>query len=435
MVAEAVRYTADVVLEVRSGEVITHHDAAIEVTNGRVSAVGRPDDLGPAPATVTHLGGMVMPGLVNVHCHAPMTLFRSAGDGLPLDRWLSEAIWPREGAMTPDDVHAGMLLGSTEMLLAGVTTSMEMYLHDEAIVEAVRTTGARLVSTPGILRVIHGADLSGRLDYIRELHQRHHDPEQRISIGFGPHSVYELDEDLLRTITAAAADLDAVFHIHLEETQEERARVLERDGRSATQVLDDVGALERTFVGAHGVWLDADDRRLLGQAGANIAHCPNSNLKLGSGFADVRAMLDNGINVAVATDGPASADSLDLWRGIGLAAGIARAVRLDPGALGASDVLLMATASGGRAIGQPDVGTLTIGSRADFCRIDLDQPVFEPSLDDHELLTHLAFTNHGGYVSDVWVDGEPVVVDHAPVNVDLDAVMADVSRRARTGAN
>lgn len=404
------------------------------MTDGRITAIGPVDSLGELdPHSVKRVGGLLMPGLVNVHCHAPMAMFRSAGDGLPLDRWLSEAIWPREGVMTPDDVHAGMLLGSTEMLLAGVTTSMEMYLHDEAIVEAVRTTGGRLVSTPGILRVIHGADLSGRIDYINDLHQRHHDPDQRISIGFGPHSVYELDEELLRTIAAATADLDAVFHIHLEETREERALVLERDGRSATQVLADVGALDGTFVGAHGVWLDADDRRLLGDAGASIAHCPNSNLKLGSGFADVRAMIDDGVNVAVATDGPASADSLDLWRGVGLAAGIARAVRLDPGALGATDVLLMATARGGQAIAQPDVGTLTIGSRADFLRIDLDQPVFEPALDDHELLTHLAFTNHGGYVSDVWVDGNPVVVDHAPVNVDLGEVIADVSRRAAAG--
>ncbi|MEZ5230340.1 MAG: amidohydrolase family protein [Acidimicrobiales bacterium] len=105
------------------------------------------------------LGGLVMPGLVNAHCHAAMTLFRSAGDGLPLDRWLSEAIWPREAKMTPDDVHAGMVLGSLEMLLAGVTTSMEMYLHDEAIIEAVRRTGGRLVSSPGIIRALHGADL------------------------------------------------------------------------------------------------------------------------------------------------------------------------------------------------------------------------------------------------------------------------------------
>ncbi len=429
MTSGTIRYTADLVVEVSATEVTTHRNGSIDVADGRIVAVG------PTPPVddgveVVHLGGLLMPGLVNVHSHAPMTLFRSAGDGLPLDRWLTEAIWPREGVMTPDDVGAGMLLGSAEMLMAGVTTSMEMYLHDAPMIEAVRTTGGRMVVTPGIIAALHGDDLPGRLAEIEALHASDHRPDERISVGFGPHSVYDLEVDLLRRVVESAAELDAVFHIHLDETETERAKIFERDGRSATQVLSDVGALERCFVGAHGVWLDEHDRALLGQAGASIAHCPNSNLKLGSGFADVRALLDAGINVAVATDGPASADSLDLWRGVGLAVGIARALRRDPEALGVHEAILMATAAGGRAIGQPDVGTLEVGSRADFIRIDTDQPVFSPSLDDLELLTHLVFTNHGGYVSDVWVDGEQVVADHAPVRIDLDEIVADVSRRA-----
>ncbi len=429
MASGTIRYTADLVVEVSATEVTTHQYGSIDVADGRIVAVG-PTPPGGDGVEVVPLGGLVMPGLVNVHSHAPMTLFRSAGDGLPLDRWLTEAIWPREGVMTSDDVGAGMLLGSSEMLMAGVTTSMEMYLHDAPMIEAVRTTGGRMVITPGIIAALHGDDLPGRLAEIQALHASDHRPDERISVGFGPHSVYDLEVDLLRRVVEAAAELDAVFHIHLDETETERAKIFERDGRSATQVLADVGALERCFVGAHGVWLDEHDRGLLGQAGASIAHCPNSNLKLGCGFADVRALLDAGINVAVATDGPASADSLDLWRGVGLAVGIARALRRDPEALGVHDAILMATAAGGRAIGQPDVGTLEVGSRADFIRIDTDQPVFSPSIDDLELLTHLVFTNHGGYVSDVWVDGEQVVADHAPVRIDLAEVVADVSRRA-----
>ncbi|MEZ5230339.1 MAG: amidohydrolase family protein [Acidimicrobiales bacterium] len=269
---------------------------------------------------------------------------------------------------------------------------------------------------------------------MRELHARHHRPDERISVGFGPHSVYDLDADLLRLIVGAAAELDAVVHIHLEETTEERQVVLDRDGRSATQVLADVGALDGQLVAAHGVWLDDHDRRLLGEAGASLAHCPNSNLKLGAGIADIRAMADAGINVTIATDGPASGDSLDLWRGVSLATGLARGMRHDPQALGVDDVLLMATANGGRAIGQPDVGTLTVGSRADFIRIDIDQPTFTPSLDEHELLTHLVFANRGGNVTDVWVDGEQVVADRRPVRVDLDEAMREVVQRSSSGS-
>lgn len=427
------RYRADVVLEVTAHGVATHRNGAMDVADGRVVAIGTDAVLGPvAPGTpVSHLGGLVMPGLVNVHCHAPMVIFRSAGDGLPLDRWLREAIWPREGAMTRDDVRAGMLLGSAEMLTSGVTTSMEMYLHDDAIFEAVAVTGARLVSTPGIISALHGNDLAGRIDEIIELHRQFHRPDGRTTVGFGPHSTYDLGADMMRVVGDAARSLDAVFHIHLEETREERQLVLERDGVTATRLLAESGALDNRVIAAHGVWLDDHDRTLLAQAGASVAHCPSSNLKLGSGFADVRALLDVGVNVAVATDGAASADSLDLWHGIRIAPGIARALRNDAAALSVETALLMATANAGRAIGRPDVGTLTAGSRADFIRIDLDRPVFRPALDDHELLAHLVFNGTGRDVTDVWIDGEPVVVDGRCVGVDIDVLAADVDRRAR----
>ncbi len=432
MDAGLIRYSADLVVEVTADAVLTHPGGTVDVSGGRIVAIG------PAPSDddghqVVALGGLVMPGLVNAHSHAAMTLLRSAGDGLPLDRWLSEAIWPREAKLTPDDVRAGMVLGSLEMLLAGVTTSVEMYLHDEAIIDAVQQTGGRLVSTPGVIRVLHGNDMTGRLEEIRDLHARYHRPDQRISVGFGPHSTYDLDAPLVRLVVEAASELDTVLHIHLEETEEERELVLARDGVSATQLLADAGALECCFVGAHGVWLDDHDRRVLGSAGASLAHCPNSNLKLGSGFADVRAMIDAGVNVAIGTDGPGSADSLDLWRGVSLAAGLARGLRHDPQALSVHETLLMATARGGQAIGQPDVGTLTVGSRADFIRIDIDQSVFTPALDDLELLTHLVFANQGGFVTDVWVDGEQVVAHRQPLRADLGEAMRDVAQRSSSG--
>ncbi len=436
---EHARYVADAVVEIAGpggdavAAVTVHRPGAIDVVGGRITGIGAPSELPPAgPDVAVHtIGGLLLPGLVNAHSHGPMVIFRSAGDGLPLDRWLTEAIWPREGRMNGDDVFAGMLLGSAEMLLAGVTTSVEMYLHDEAIFRAVAQTGARLVSTPGVVMALHGDDIDGRLAEIGELHARFHRPDERVSVGFGPHSVYDLSADTLAEVAAAARDLDTVLHIHLEETRAERDLVIEREGRTATRFMADLGILDQRVLGAHGIWLDDTDRRLLADAGASIAHCPSSNLKLGSGFADVRALLDAGVNVTVATDGAASADSLDLWHGVRLAPGLARALRLDAQALSVEQTLLMATTNGGRAIGQPDVGTLTVGSRADFCRIDLDQPMLSPALDDHELLTHVVFNTVSAFVTDVWVDGRPVVIDREVVGIDLEAATADVARRAR----
>lgn len=431
---DTTRYLADVVLEMTdTGELTLHHAGGVDVAEGRVIAVGAADDLGPPPegTEIMDLGGLLMPGLVNTHCHAPMVLFRSAGDGYPLDRWLREVVWPREGHLNADDVRVAMLAGSAEMLLAGVTTSVEMYLFDEAIFDAVAVTGARLVSTPGVISAIHGADLDARLAQIAQFHAQYHRPDSRVSVGIGPHSCYDLSAAMLAEVGAMAADLDTLVHIHLEETEAERDLVRHREAKSATQLLYDQGVLANRLIAGHGVWLDAGDRRILAEAGASVAHCPSSNLKLGSGFADVRTLLDAGVNVAVATDGAASADSLDLWNGIRLAPGLARALHTDPMALSVADTLRMATVNGGRAIGRPDVGTLAPGSRADFIRIDIDGPLFAPATDDHELLTHLVFNNSARHVTDVWVDGEAVVRDGRCAHVDLEQLSHDLGRRAR----
>ena len=170
-----------------------------------------------------------MPGLVNTHAHTPMTLMRSVGDGLPLRAWLTDAVWPREGIMSPDDACAGMLLGSVEMLLAGVTTSCEMYVYEEELVRAVQQTGARLVITPGVLSVLHASTFgtgTDRAEAIGEFAGIYHDPVSRITVGVGPHSTYDLDPGLIGELAALAWALDTFVHIHLEETEVERQEVV-----------------------------------------------------------------------------------------------------------------------------------------------------------------------------------------------------------------
>ncbi len=408
----------------RPGVVDIDHRGRIAYAGSATTAPGR-----AAGWSTERVGGLLMPGLVNAHAHSPMTLVRSVGDGLPLDRWLSEAIWPREGRMTADDVWWGMALGSLEMLRAGVTTSCEMYLWDTAMIDAVARTGARMVITPGILGFLHGADFPGRVAEIVDLHARHHDPDGLVTVGFGPHSPYDLPPELVRDVAEEARRLDTFVHIHLEETQAERQQVMESHGTSATQLLARHGVFDGPVLAAHGVWLDESDRRVLGDAGASVAHCPQSNLKLGSGMAQIVALRHAGVRVVLGTDGPASNDNLDLWDELQLAPMLARGLALDPSVLGASEALAMATADAGAAIGRPDVGSLRPGCWADIVRLDLDHPAFVPAVDAADLVSHVVWAGGAQHVTDVWVAGQPVVVAGEVVGIDRAEAVHEVRRR------
>ena len=225
-----------------------------------------------------------------------------------------------------------------------------------------------------------------------------------------------------------AARSDALFHIHLEETAAERELVKERYGMTATQALADAGCLEPTTIAAHGVWLDETDQRLLAEAGAAVAHCPQSNLKLGSGIAPVAQMLQAGVGVAIGTDGVASNDDLDLWEELKLTPLLARGSTNDPQAMAASTAIDLATRAGAAALGLHDVGHLSVGARADIIRVDLDQPAFSPGLD---LATHLVFGGSSRFVTDVWVDGHHLVSDGRHRTVDMTEAIHEVTVRGR----
>ena len=230
-------------------------NGAVDIgADGRIAAVGPESELGPATGEVRRVGGLLMPGLVNAHAHTPMTLVRSAGDGLPLQEWLTTAIWPREGQMSPEDAHWGMVLGSAEMLLAGVTASCEMYFFEDAMVDAVNKTGGRLVLTPGVISaLLPDGDVAPRIAELGELHARHHNAESRVTVGFAPHSPYDLSPEQIGQIAAEARAVDALLHIHLEETQAERQLVIDRHGSSATKLLAEHGAQEGRVIAAHTV--------------------------------------------------------------------------------------------------------------------------------------------------------------------------------------
>jgi len=426
------RYLADTVVTCDEKQAV-FSPGCLDIEGNKIVWVGAPEDAPEVLDVETHqVGGLLMPGLVNAHAHTPMTLVRGAGDGLPLWRWLTEAMWPREGRMIPEDVWWGMTLGSAEMLKAGVTTSCEMYLHEEALVEAAQASGARLVMTPGVVSALH-PDNSGtqRGQEIADFHAKYHDPQGRITIGVGPHSAYDLGVERVAELAELARHLDTVLHIHLAETTQESEDLEQRYGQSVVRTLADHGVFDGQVLAAHCVWVDDQDIKILVDHQVAVAHCPLSNMKLGSGIAPLVAMRQAGITVALGTDGPASNDTLDLWEEVKFAPFLARVSALDATLLNPQETLSMATRESAQAVGLTSVGSLASGMTADFIRLDMEHPAFVPVTETAELMAHIAWSGSSRSVTDVWVDGQPVVADSQILTVDEEKARAEVQHRAQ----
>ncbi|MFJ5263810.1 amidohydrolase family protein [Streptomyces sp. NPDC088387] len=399
-------------------------DAVVDVgPDGRITYCGAADTAPPLPdgAPRTRLTGILTPGLVNTHAHSPMTLLRGLGSDLPLLRWLQEAIWPAEARMRPADARAGMLLGCVEMLRFGVTTSAEMYAHAEHVVEAALEAGSRVLIAPAYFD-LPGGDWRADIDAIgrwMDADGLRFGPGDRVELCYGPHSTYTLPPEALRVTAQEAAQRGALVHIHVAETVAEDVTTREKFG-SVPQLLKETGLLDGRLLAAHAVHLSDSDIALLAAADVGVAHCPGSNAKLASGTAPLRALRAASVNVGLGTDGPASNDDLDLWEEARLAMMFARLATADPLALGAEDAFLMATAVGAAALGRTDIGALRAGNWADMAHISVDGPYFAAGLDveDSHLVANLMWAAGSRAVNDVWVAGEPVVVDGETVRVD-----------------
>jgi 5-methylthioadenosine/S-adenosylhomocysteine deaminase len=411
----------------------------VEVAGGTVVRVG--PDLGPSTrdepgVTEIRLYGLLLPGLVNVHCHSPMTLFRGSGENLSLFEWLNDVLWPMEGRLTPDDVYWGMTLASAELLSFGVTTTSEMYFYEDAMADAVLDAGSRAVLTPGVLQLPgHEQDdgwWSRRIDEVRAFHTRRNgEGGGRIEVGFGPHAAYTVPLPVIADIAAAARELGALFHTHLAETEEEGVRFQAEHGRSAPEALADIGALDGRVLAAHSIWLSDHDIELYREHRVSVAHCPQSNAKLASGVAPLTRLLGEGIAVGLGTDGPASNNDLDLWEEMRFAALLARIHDRDAAALPAAAALDLATRGAGEALGRPELGRLAPGSPADMVLVDLEDPAFVPLHDDAQVVEHLVWSGSSRLVTHVWVAGRQVVSEGECMTVDVGEACRQVEERSR----
>ena len=431
-----VRYVADVVVPCdRPGVVL--RPGVVEVAGDTVTHVGPAASPGDDVAMrEIRVHGLLLPGLVNVHCHSPMTLFRGSGENLPLHRWLNDVLWPQEAHLTEDDVYWGMSLAEAELLRFGVTTTCEAYFFEDALADAVIHAGARAVVTPGVLEL--PGKQSGderwwvrRTDQIVDFHSRRHGELGRLEVGFAPHAAYTVPLPGLVHIAGVARELDALFHIHLAETAEECRRFADEHGDSTPTVLARAGVLDGRVLAAHSIWLSKADLDCYQRYDVAVAHCPQSNAKLASGMAPLVEFLARGIRVGLGTDGPASNNDLDIWEEIRLAAMVARIREQDAGALPAVAALDLATRGAGAALGRPDLGVLTPGGRADMMAMRLDDPAFVPMLEDDRLVEHLVWSASSRLVTDVWVAGVAVVAAGECLTVDVDRACHEVETRAR----
>jgi 5-methylthioadenosine/S-adenosylhomocysteine deaminase len=406
----------------------------VDVRDGRIVWVGAPDDAPGLEGDVrTHdLDGVLLPGFIDTHAHTPMTLLRGAGEGLPVDRWLTEVMWPREAALDADDVWWGMTLGAAQLLTSGITTSVEMYFHPEQIAEAGRTAGLRTLVTPPLL-VTEDLDRFGtwqdQLDHAVELADRYRD-DPVVDIGFGPHSAYAVPEAQLRAAAELAREHDLFLHTHVAEGANEGDAITAAHDVTVPRYLERLGFLETHVIAAHGVWLTDDDIDLFASHRVGVAHCPVSNGKHASGLAPVRALRDAGVPVAIATDGPASHDRLDLFEELRTAIRFARIREQDAAALGPRDALRMVTREAAAVAGRDDLGAIEVGRRADLVHVAPDW-TRSPVVDSEDVRTHLVWSGSPTAVRSVWVGGEQVVADGRPTRIDLDAALEELTARAR----
>ena len=354
------------------------------------------------PLTTVDCNRLVLPGLINCHGHTAMTLVRGLGSGLPLQRWLEEAIFPVEAKMTPEDVYAGNVWGIREMLAGGTTAVADMYDFPAEMAKALDEIGMKGRVCRVGLNFVPGR-LEDCIEFIRVFNVSR--LKSNVLADLCIHSEYLTDEAFCRGIAEANKELKRPLHVHVSETEKEHRECLARHGKTPIAYLASTGILDHGGYAAHCVWCTDDDFRIMAEKGVSLIHNPTSNMKLGSGFARIARAMELGVNVALGTDGCASNDNLDMFEEMHIASLIHKGLAKDPTVLSAWDVIDMATKNGAKALGLDDTGEIAVGKKADLCVVDLDKPHLTPCLDLPNLVVN---SMHASDVVETIVDGKTV---------------------------
>jgi 5-methylthioadenosine/S-adenosylhomocysteine deaminase len=401
----------------------------VAIQGGKIATVGRAEtrkNLPPAVQTWNAAGNLVMPGLINGHCHAAMTLFRGLADDLPLETWLHRHIFPAEGRWVDFDfAYAGTRLAAAELIRGGVTCVADAYFWAAGARQALHEAGLRAVVAQGVIDfpapgVPEPADnLTVAREFIASGRNSASGP---ITSSLFCHSPYTCSAATLQAAKAVTAAHNLPFFIHLAETGQEGEQIRSQTGLSPVAYLDSLGLLDAQTVAVHVVWADETDQMLLAARQVKVCHCPESNLKLASGIAPVAALLAQGVAVGLGTDGAASNNNLDLWGEMSLAAKLHKVAGLDPTLLPARQVVEMATLGGARVLGLDALtGSLTPGKDADLIVVDLHQPHLTPLYDPY---SHLVYAAGAGDVRHVMVQGRWLLQDRQLMTLNWEDVKA-----------
>ncbi len=368
----------------------------------------------------------VIPGLVNTHTHAAMTLLRGLGEELPLQEWLEQKMWPVEARLDGSRVYAGTRLALLEMAASGTTCFADMYFFMEEVARAALETGMRC----GLCRGLIGEDMK-RFEQNLELAHRWHGKEGRMTVQLGPHAPYTVPANMLKTVAREARERDLGVHIHWLEAEWEAGYIREELGGDPIGFLTETGLTDvSSLILAHGVWFPVERLDEIARDNLTVVHNPSSNMKLGSGRAPVPEMLEAGVHVALGTDGAASNNRLDMWEEMRETALLHKCWMKDPTVVKAREVLRMATHEGARALGFSDVGSLREGWAADLTLVDLDRPEYL-GWDEENLGVFLVYAGNASQVRGTLTAGRWIYRDGEFPGQDRSSILAEAMKARR----
>ncbi len=420
MILKNIRY---LVTQNQNRDILENVDLLIE--GSEVAAIGRDIPVGDHEV-IDCSNKVVLPGLINAHTHASMTLLRGISDNKELQDWLEQDIFPAEEKLDETDAYVGSLLASIEMLETGTTTFNDMYDNMDQVAEAVDQTGIRAVLGRGLMDM--DGKIEERMQEAIDLVENYGEYE-RITACFAPHAVYTASEQLLLEAKDCAEIFNTPYHIHVSETEQEKLDAMKEQGDTPLEYLNSLGLVTDDLVAAHGVWLTETEKDLLQNQGGNVVHNPAANLKLGSGIADVPDLLNRGINVALGTDGVASNNNLNLFEEAKVASILHK--RNSPEDIDEQQVLDMATINGAKALGIDDkVGSIELGKKADLITVSLEQPEMSPVHGKRGVISNLVYS-FSGDIDETIVNGDIKVKNGNIQGLKKERIVEEASKRSK----
>lgn len=375
-------------------------------------------------------GKILSSGFVNLHTHSPMTLLRGYAENLPLDRWLNEKVFPFEDRLNCDRAYYGTMLSIAEMLSSGTTSFNDMYFFGDGVMKAVIDSKAKFNFGRSIVSFVdEDITKNERFQEGVYLTEKYHNTENgRIKVDFSLHAEYTNTLSIIEQFGEYVQNHDQLVHIHLSETKLEHESCKAKYGKTPARLFYDAGVMDKPTVFAHCVWAEDEDLDLFLEKNATVAHCPASNLKLGSGVCDIYKMLKKGVNVGIGTDSAASNNGLDIMREMYLAALLPKGINNKADIITPQDIYKMATVNGYKAQGRNDCGAIKAGNKADLIVLDMTSPNMYP---DFDVLNNIVYSANKSNVVLTMVDGEVLYKNGEFTTIDVEKMGYEVSKLVR----